>query len=75
VQISREQVIARIKEAGWRFKRQGERTDLYKRSNSAQRVPVPRRDLLPALSVKAILRQAGLTPEQIAQFLQDAVKS
>jgi predicted RNA binding protein YcfA (HicA-like mRNA interferase family) len=67
--VPREQVIARLREAGWRFKRQADRVEIYKKPNEAQRVDVPRRDLLPRAIVAHILRQGGLSPAEIEQFL------
>jgi hypothetical protein len=73
--ITREQVRNRLLQAGWHFKRQAEKVDLYRKPGSALRVALPRRDLLPEVSVRTILAQAGLTQADIEQFLRQAVKS
>jgi hypothetical protein len=74
--ISREQVIARIRQAGWKFKRQADRVELYKKPGSdVQRLQVQRRDLLLLDYVRVVLKQAGLQPAEIEAFLRDAVKS
>lgn len=71
--VPRQQVIARLREAGWHFKRPADRVEIYKKPNEAQRIDVPRRELLPKTIVVQILRQAGLTPAEIDHFLTHCV--
>ena len=72
LQITRHQVVARLREAGYHFERQADRVEIHK--NGVQRVSVPRRDRLPILLVQTILRQAGLSLTDVEHFLQHCVK-
>jgi len=72
LRITREQVVARLREANYHFERRADRVEIYK--NGVQRVGVPRRDQLPELSVRTILHQAGLTADQVERFLVACVK-
>jgi hypothetical protein len=72
--ISREQVIARLREANWEFKDQSKRVDIYKLKGAVNRIDVPKRDEFPVEFVRQILRQAKLTPEQIEKFIREATK-
>lgn len=74
VWISREQVVRRVREAKWKFSDQSGRVEIYKRDGGTQRMDIPRRDYLPESLVRIVLKQAGLSRDQIEQFLKDAVK-
>jgi hypothetical protein len=71
--VPRDQIVNRLREAGYRFHRKADRVEFYRRPGDIRRVSIPRRDLIPEPIACAILHQAGLTHEQIAQFLKDAV--
>lgn len=72
--ISREQVINRLREAGWSFKRQASRVEIYKKKGSAQRLSVAHRKQLELPYVRIVLQQAGLTKHQIERFIAGATK-
>ena len=73
--ISREQVVNRIGDAGFKYHSETKRVELYRKKGTQDYVVVPRHDLLPETSVRIILRQAGLEPEQIEEFIKGAIKS
>jgi hypothetical protein len=73
--ISREQVTRRLREAGFSFKRQADRVEIWKLAGDTKRVNVPRRDLLLDTHVRVIIGQAGLSPTLIDDFFKNAVKS
>lgn len=74
--ISRDQVIRFLRDAGWKYKDQTVRVELYGRSGSStQRVVVPKRDHFTQTQVRGILAQAGFTTAQVETFLRDAVSS
>ncbi len=75
--ISRDQVANRVGIAGWVFSRPGNRVDIYRKkgSGNAQRIDLPKRDLYPEVTVRTILRQAGLSAQQIEAFIEGATKS
>jgi hypothetical protein len=74
--ISREQVANRVGAAGWEFSREGRRVYIYRRKGfgNAQRIDLPKRDLYPELTVRTILRQAGISPGEIEAFIVGAAK-
>jgi hypothetical protein len=74
-QVSREQVVRCLRDAGWTFKRQAPKVDIWKKRGAVSRISIPRRDLLPMTAVLTILKSAGLTPQQIEDFLRSCVKS
>jgi hypothetical protein len=74
VTISREQVVNRIGDAGFKYHSETKRVELYRKKGTQDYVVVPRHDRLPETAVRIILRQAGLTPTQIDEFIAGAVK-
>jgi len=68
--VSREALVNRLRQAGFTFKRQADRVEIYKQKGTTTRVTVRRRDLLDAEHVSTVLRQAGLTEAEIATFFQ-----
>ena len=74
VLISRDQIIARIREANWSHSSQTPRVEIFKLKNSAQRMNVHLRDFFPESQVRVMLKTAGLSKEQIEAFLQAAIK-
>jgi len=74
VWVPRDQVIQRIRQANWTFKKSGRKTDLWKLTGSPQRLPVPKRKTFPENAVRIVLSQAGLSKEQIEEFLRCSVK-
>jgi hypothetical protein len=74
VEIPREQVINRLRAAGFTHKRQAPRVDMWKQRGSLCMVMVARRDFLDRNYVQVVLAQAGLTKQQIAEFFAAATK-
>jgi hypothetical protein len=68
--VSREAVVNRIREAGFTFKRQADRVEIWKKRGATTRVNIARRDLLDPVYVATVLRQAGLSETEIAAFFQ-----
>ena len=74
ISVPREQVRERLLRAGFTFKRSADRVEIYRQKGTIRRVALPRRDLIPEVSVRIILSQAGLSPADIDDFLKHAVK-
>ena len=72
--ISREQVINRLRAQQFVYQDRTKHGELYRQKNTGQRVNVPRRDFLEPEAVRLILRQAGLSNEEVADFIEGAVK-
>jgi hypothetical protein len=66
--IARERLVNKLKEIGYRFKRDAWRVTMFR--NGTRRVEVPKRDFLQDETVAQILRQCGLTRDQIVQFIR-----
>jgi hypothetical protein len=73
VKISREQVRRRLLDEGWHFNRVTDKVEIYKRGIG--RCNLPRPNLLGELAVRSTLHDAGLTHQQIEEFISKAVKS
>jgi hypothetical protein len=75
VSISRQQVVNRLRDANYKYHDKGKHVEIYRQQGTGQRVVVPLRDLLPEQSVRIVLSQAGLSQQEIADFIAGAVKS
>jgi hypothetical protein len=64
----REQAINKLKEHGYRFKRDAWRVTVFKKGT--HRVEVPKRDILSDEWVRSAFRQAGMSVEEIAEFIR-----
>ena len=69
--VRRERVVNKLRELGFRFKRDAWRVQLWQKG--MQRPEIPKRDFLDEETVFHILRQCGLKPEEIAAFLREAI--
>ncbi len=74
MKISREQVRKRILRENFSYKGETERVELYRQAGTKQRIDLPRQDFYSEKQVRIILAQAGLTVDQIEQFLRSAIK-
>ncbi|KKM70314.1 hypothetical protein LCGC14_1442020 [marine sediment metagenome] len=74
MKISRNQILRRIRDAGWHFKRHGRRVEIWKRPNNAQRLPLPKCKEYEEPLARVVLTQAGLAHEEIEEFLSATVK-
>ena len=71
--ISREQVIGRLREAGYHYSDRNKATEEYVKAGDV--VYIPRKGDLPDKAVIVVLRQAGLTPEEVDRFLTNCTKN
>lgn len=70
----REQLINKLRELGFRYKRRANsgRNDIYKQSGSGITVVLPRRKLIPTSTCVMILKSAQCTSDEIESFLKEA---
>lgn len=66
--VSREHLINKLRELGYKFKRDCWRVSMYKRGT--HRVEVRKRDFLDEDAVRSMLRQCGQSPEEIDAFIK-----
>jgi len=72
--ISREQLLTRVREEGYSFKRQTDKVDLYRKKGSTDRITIDRNKSFEESYVRVVLKQAGLTDEDITALLAACVK-
>lgn len=72
--ISRSQIISRLRDANYTFVDQKRRVEMWRQRGGVQHVPVPLRDFFTNDEAGIILRQAGLTPNEIKAFLASCIK-
>ena len=68
--IPRNVLVARLRKAGFTFKRETARVSIFKQRGSLRRVAVHNRRILDSREASAILYQAGLSQEEMAEFLE-----
>jgi len=73
--ISRQQVMARLREANYTFVERAKHTELWRKKGSVERVFLTRRDYLDDEEVIVVLTQAGLSQQQVQAFLAAAVNT
>lgn len=73
--VSRTQVIQRLREAGFVFKEKAKHAEMWRKRGSVERVFVNLREQFDEQMVTVTLSQAGLTRQQINEFLAACVKS
>lgn len=66
--ISRERIVNKLRESGFKFKRDAWRVSIWKRQ--IQRVEVPKRDLIEVEWVRNAFRQIGMPREEIEAFIR-----
>lgn len=66
--IKREQLINKLRELGYKYKRQSDRVEIYARGT--QRVLLPRRDLIPVALAQILVRQAGASESDALAFIR-----
>lgn len=74
VRISRDQVVHRIRDAGWRFSRRGKKAELWTKPGTTKVLIVPFLRSYPEILVRLVLAQAGCSEADIDRFLREAVK-
>ena len=67
---TREEVINKLKEVGYRFKRNAWRVTIFKKQGGTHRVEVPVRDIISDEWVRNAFRQVGLSKDEIESFLR-----
>lgn len=72
--ISRQQVVNRLRTENYTFKKRGKRVEIYRQKGSKQRVVLSLRDFYDEKYVGIVLGQAGLSVDQIAEFIKSAIK-
>lgn len=72
--IPRGEVVARLRDAGFRFEGKKKRVELYRERGGLRHVVVPFRDILSIEEARIILGQAGLSKAQIEDFLKSCTK-
>ena len=70
--VPRDRLLNKLRELGFRHRRDAKRVALWGSSGSRKRVSVPRNPLIPDEAVKSILGQAGCDREEIESFLRQA---
>lgn len=60
--MKRKDVIKRLEENGWYFKRHGGKHDIYWSDKARRPVPVKRHNEIPDDDARKIFQQAGLEP-------------
>lgn len=68
--IPRADLIRRLRQEKFRFKREAKRVTLWHQKGTLRRVSVPKSDHLDLQEVTTILYQAGLGAEEMAEFLE-----
>ena len=68
--IGKKQLLNCLRQHGYTFKRQGKRRDIWKKKGSTRRVDVPRNALIDSRIAVIVLGQAGLSPQEIEEFLR-----
>jgi len=68
--VGRRQLMNCLRRHGWTFKRQGNRWDIWKKKGSTDRIAIPRSRFIDSRVAITILGQAGLSPQQIEEFLR-----
>ena len=75
MKVSRAQVLARLRDAGWGFHRRAKRVEIWKKHGSPDRITLPLNDMLDPIFCRAILREVGLRPHQIESFIAACIKN
>ena len=70
--VKKRQLMNCLRKHGWAFKRQGKRRDIWKKKGDTRRVPVPREAFIDGRVAMIVLRQAGLSSQDIDEFLRGA---
>ena len=65
-------MLACLRNRNWTFQRKGKRNEIYRLRGEPDRINLPINNLLPEVTVRIVLGQAGLTAEEVEQFLKDA---
>ena len=72
--VKRRRLIEKIREAGYAYRGETKRTQLYRRPGVTHRLAVPMGSLLEDVQVRSMLRQAGYSDAEIHEFIEDCGK-
>ena len=67
--VPRAALLRALREAGYKFKRQGKRVSIWKRPNSVDRISLPRKGDFDPVYVERLLRRAGSSEDRIKDLL------
>lgn len=67
--IRRSHLINKLREQNYRFKRSGQRVDIYKKKGQSQRVMLQRKKQFDTKTVRNLLRHCGCTEAEIEEFI------
>ncbi len=68
--IPKEQVIAKLRELDFSFKRSGKNHDLWRKRGGTTYASVPRSATITEAHIRSMFGQIGLTAEEVNQFLK-----
>lgn len=68
--VKKKQLNNCLRQHNYTFKRQGKKRDIWKEKGSTRRVDVPRTTLIDSRVAVIVLGQAGLSPQEIDEFLR-----
>lgn len=72
--ISREQIIARIREVKWKHSSQTQRVEILRQTGTGKIMNIHKKDFFSEFEVRSILKTAGLTRLEADDFIRQAVK-
>lgn len=73
--ISRNRLIAKLRELGYVCTKEKKRLHLYRKPGVTHRIPVPKRNHFDESTIRSILKQAGCVEKEIEEFLKEANSS
>ncbi len=68
--VKKKQLLNCLRRHDYTFKRQGKRRDIWKKKGSTRRIDVPRNALIDSRIAVIVLGQAGLSRQEIEEFLR-----
>lgn len=69
--VPNDTLINAVRSLGYKFKKQTDRVDLYKKKGGTQRVAIRRNSAHDPDYARSILKQAGMSLEAIERFIAD----
>jgi len=67
--IQRSALINAVREYGYRFKKRAQRTEIWKKAGSTERIHITRRKSLAAEDARYILLRVGMSLSDVERFL------
>ena len=68
--VNKRQLVNCLRQRGYTFKRQGKRREVWKKKGGTTRVFVPMKASIDSREAVVVLKQAGLSSEQVDEFLR-----